>query len=489
MDKWFKDFENRPIVGKDQIPWPVTVEYEIQSKYFISNLSSLPELDTATDSELLFTAEHCNNLIAWIEQMRIMGYTGLPGVMEDLFEEEFGNRQILADLRSAYIEKWLGGKSGQHEIGENYFTIYRGKFYYGTVHQEWYAVESNSIFDIMPKLSQKADTQTSAVLNIDHELTKVQQIYMNWRDAEYSGKLSSVVSSSKIGETTPEDVLADTVKKLHAILEQPLALKEIERAIDEKPEYLEYLIKISCLVADFAKQRRASNEHSLYLLRDCAMFHEAQIYIDLLEGKQTSHDQVYLGRQSFSSQRRDAGHWYVAQELLLLSLQKHPNDFTAFYADFTQGMKDYEEYSPEFAGLVQELAQYLGNHIEEAKQNNRVINIIDLGFQGSINLLVKYVLEQYCAEEAKLSTKVHMYVVAEWFKEVYEAMYTSDTFSTLTHIEVMARNNAMYEYVLWSLGDGKLSVVYGSESDQEQADIELAVMAMTILASKQLEAS
>jgi len=449
VTNWFNDFENRPLLSKDKIPWPITVEFEIQSEYFVANLKALPDPDSATDSELLATAQHCNNLIGWVEQMRIMGYTGLPIVVEDLLEDEFGSRQMLADLRRDYTEKWLRGKSGQHKIGENHFTISYDKFYYRTLRQEWYEVEASTIFDIMPTLSRKTDSQTSALLSNDYKPTKYQQIYVSWRDAGYSGRMSPALFSSKTGQTTPEDVLADTIKKLRVIVEHPVALEEIEQAIGGKPDYFEYLIKISCLVADFAQQRRASNEHSLYLLRDCAMFHEAQIFIDLLEGQSTSHDQVYLGRQSFSSKRRDAGHWYVSQELLLLSLQKNPNDFTAFYADFTQRLKDYEDYSPEFSALVQNLAQYLGNHIEDAKQNNRAINVIDLGFQGSINMLVKYVLDQYCLQGTKLPTKIHMYVVAEWFKGVYETMYTSNPFSNLTHIEIMARNNTIYEYVPW----------------------------------------
>lgn len=486
MANWFKEFEDRKIVGKDEIPWPITIEFDIQRPYFISHLSSLPELDTASDSELLTIAQYCNNLISWIEQMRIMGYTNLPSAVEDFLEKEFGNRQLLMNLRRSYTEKWLGGKSGQFKVGENRFTVHAGTFYYCTLRHEWYEVELGSVFELMPRFISRADQQTSELLDKNHQPTKYQQIYTKWRDADYSGKVLSREASLKIGQTTPEAVLEDTLKKIHAIVEHPVALEELERVIGDKPDSLEYLIKISCLVADFAQQRRSSNEHSLYLLRDCAMFHEAHILIDLLEGKQTSHDQIYLGRQSFSSKQRESGHWYVSQELLLLSLQKFPNDFDSFYADFAQRLKDYESYSPEFATLVQNLAQYLENHIGEANRNNQVINVIDLGFQGSINMLVKYVLDQYGLPKTSQPTTVHIYVVAEWFKGVYKTMNTSNTFSTLTHIEVMARNNAIYKYVPESLRDGSLSVVYGSKEDQAQADIELAVLTMTILLTNPL---
>jgi hypothetical protein len=489
LDNWFEDYESRMPAPKDQIPWPITVEYEIQSKYFVTTLKSLPVLDTATDAELLSAAQHCNNLIGWVEQMRIMGYTGLPVVMEDLLENEFGNRKKLFDLRRAYTAKWLFGKTGQHKIGENYFNIHQDKVYYCTLRHEWYEVETVSIFDIMPTLTRKTEAQTSSLLDTVYRPTRYQLIYTHWQDADYSGKLLPNLFASKSGHTTPEDVLKDTIKKLEGILENPPSLEEVEDAIGKKPDYLEYLIKISCLVADFAEQRRVSNEHTLYLLRDCAMFHEAQILIDLLESQPTSHDQIYLGRQSLSSHKRDAGHWYMVQELLLITLQKHPHDFSRFYAEFTQCMKDYEEYNPEFAALVQTLAKYLGNHIEVALKNHLAINVIDLGFQGSINMLVKYVLDNYCLQDSHPSTKIHMYVVAEWFKGVYETMFTSNTFSTLTHVEVMSRNNAIYEYVPWSLRDGKLLVNYGSADDQIQAEIELTVMVMTILTTKKLKAA
>lgn len=482
MANWFEEFENRPIRGKDQVPWLVTIEYEIQSKFFVSSLSFLPDINRASDSKLFSAAQHCNNLFGWVEQMRIMGYTGLPGVIEDLLEEKYGNRQHLTDLRRAYTEKWLKGKSGQHNIGENNFTIYRDKFYYYSLRHEWREVEPSSIFNIMPKFGQKADSQISELLSAEYKPTRFQQVYMSWKDTNYSGKLP--VSSAKTGQTTPEDVLKDTLGKVQAIIENPPALEEVNKATSAKTDYLEYLIKISCLVADFAQHRRTSNEFSLYLLRDCAMFHEAQIIIDLVEGQQTSHDQAYIGRQSLSSRLRDAGHWYVCQELLLLSLQKYPNDFPGFYEFFTQRLRDYEKYSPEFGVLVQNLAKYLSNHIDEAKQSNLTINVIDLGFQGSINMLVKYVLDEYCLHETKLPTKVHMYIVAEWFKGVYQDMYTSNTFSALTDIEVLSRNNAIYEYVNWSLRDGRLDVAYGSKADQNLADIELTVMTMTILLTK-----
>ncbi|MBW4061689.1 hypothetical protein HJC99_03930 [Candidatus Saccharibacteria bacterium] len=324
MANWFNDFESRPLVGKDKIPWLVTVEFEIQSKYFVDNLKRLPQPDSATDAQLLASSQHCNNLIGWVEQMRIMGYTGLPGVIEDVLADEFGNRQLLADLRQTYTSKWLDGKAGQHKIGENYFTVHQGKFYYSTIHGEWFEVRANTIFDISPIFSHKADIPTTALLTAHHEPTRYQQIYTAWRLAGNSGKMLSAQFSSKSGQTTPEDVLEDTIKKLHIIVEQPVALEAIEQATAGKPNYLEYLIKISCLVADFAEHRRQSGEHTRYLLRYCAMFHEAQILLDIVKHEPTSHDQIYLGRQSLSSSLRDAGHWYVAQELLLLSLQKYP---------------------------------------------------------------------------------------------------------------------------------------------------------------------
>jgi hypothetical protein len=164
-----------------------------------------------------------------------------------------------------------------------------------------------------------------------------------------------------------------------------------------------------------------------------------------------------------------------------MSLQKNPKDFERFNADFVKSIKDYEDYSPEFSELVQNLTHYLNNHIEEAVRSNKVINVIDLGFQGSINMLVKYVLDRYCLKDAKLAAKINIYVVAEWFKDVYKDMYASNTFSALTNIEVMARNNSIYNYVPWSLRDGGLLVTYGSKEDQARADIELVVMTMTSL--------
>ena len=487
MANWFEEFEDRPIRDKSEVPWPITIEYEIQSNYFISNLKSLPDIDSASDTELFSAAQHCNNLTDYVEQMRLMGYSGFPDAIENLFESEFGRKNELAQLRRMYIERWIRGKSGQHKIGENHFTILNNKFYYCNFRDEWHEVDSTSVFKLMPRLTAETDSQTSRLLSAGYVPTKYQQIYTNWQDTEYSGNLLSTFFSAKSGNTTPDDVLDDSLNKINSIIKNPIALKEIEQALGDRPDRLEYLIKISHIVTDFARQRRAAGEHSLYLLRDCAMFNEAQIIIDLLDGKKSSHDQIYLGRQSFSSKKRNAGHWFVCQELLLLSLQKHPSDFMDFYADFSERLRDYEEYSPEFADLVQELTAYIGNYVQRAIQNNLTINIIDLGFQGSINMIVKYILDRYLLQAINQPTIIHVYAAAEWFKGLYQGMYTSNTFSLLTNIEVMARNNDIYEYVPWSLKDGKLSVVYGSEADQKQADIELVVMTMTALLEQELE--
>jgi hypothetical protein len=64
LENWFEDYETRSPAPKDKIPWPITIEFEIQGKYFISKLKYLPSLETATDFELLASAQLCNNLIA-----------------------------------------------------------------------------------------------------------------------------------------------------------------------------------------------------------------------------------------------------------------------------------------------------------------------------------------------------------------------------------------------------------------------------------------
>ena len=114
-------------------------------------------------------------------------------------------------------------------------------------------------------------------------------------------------------------------------------------------------------------------------------------------------------------------------------------------------------------------------HIPLDLNTETIIDIVDLGFQGSINILVKYVIDRHCRAGRDHKTVVHMYVLAEWFKSVYPGAYSSETYSLLTNIEVLARNELLYDYKLGSFAEGAISVVMGSKEEQEMANTELLV--------------
>lgn len=487
MADWFKQFEDRPITEKSQIKWNFTKDFEVQSRYIVDDVTSLISgLDKAKDDDLLRISQHCYNLLSWIKQMAIMGFTGLPRYIDELLVDNFKDRDIIQNLYRESLRRWVEGKEGRHKIGENYFSIDKGSIYYRGITGKWYEVEEGSVFNLMPKMHIVEDSFDTKTFNAETKPSVYEQIYSEWMSDTYVGGIPEKHFTFKRGESTPEDELNISIAKIRKIIERPVALMSLRDKELLDDERLEYLIKLSYLMTQFVQTRRRMNEHSVYLLRDCIIFYELHKTLDIIEGSSTSSDQLIAGRKLLSNSRRPGGHWYFSQEALFIACEKHPNNFDEFYNEYSNILNEYEEYSEEFREFIEKLARYVDEHIPADITPASPINIIDLGFQGSINILIKYVIDNHCKVAQSNKTVVHMYVLAEWFKGIYPGMYSSETYSLLTDIEVLARNELMYDYKAGSFMEGAISVVMGSKEDQENADIELLVTTMTALIAKKL---
>jgi hypothetical protein len=488
MENWFEELENRTPPDKAKINWPYTLDFKIQGGFMVEDIRSLlQKVKTANDDELLYISQHCFNLISWIDQMGIMGFLGLSGFVDELLEKEFGNKNVIKDLQESSFKKWLSGKQGQYKIGENHYNIYENKIYYRNLQGNWHLVDEKDVFKIMPTLGLSPESTITEELEKDYHPTKYHQIFLEWQNSGFGDEIPKELFTTQVGETTPEEYLQFTIKNIKEIIACPVSYKQIEKLDTKGGEHLEYLIKVGYLMAEFVEGRRKSNQHTVYLLRDCVIFYEIQKTLDLLDGKDTSSDQLIIGRKLLSSKRRAGGHWYVAQEILFHSYIKYPRDYPKFYEEFSRLMKEYAEYSQEFAEVLERLGTYIRKHIEGAIKNNLKIEIVDLGFQGSINVLVKYVIDNYCTKEVKLETEIHMYVLAEWFKTVYGKRYTTETYSMLTKIEDLTRNEYLYDYKPGSFEAGEPMVIMGDESAQRDANVELLVMTMVTILAKRLK--
>jgi hypothetical protein len=488
MTDWFEEFEGYPIVNKSQIKWSFTKDFQVQSKFIVEHLKSISSnLEIASDQELLSASQSCHSLISWTKQMAIMGFSGFQEYMDRLLLDNFDDNYIIQSLRSRTFNKWMANNEGYQKIGENYFTLQRGRIFYKKLDNSWYLVELESVFDIMPSMELVDDDDLVLSLNSSYKPTVYKQIYDEWGKSNYSNPVPVNHYSYHEGESDPDNELAKAVTKINNIIEAPVSLLAILDISSLDLNDIEFLIKHSFVMAKFVQERRNKNEHTIYLLRDCIIFNEIHETLDAIEQRATSSDRLIVCRDLLSNKKRRGGHWYFSQEALFFAYEKYPNDFDNFYREYSHILKDYEEYSDEFSTFIKKISLYVDEHIPENIDHKVNIDIVDLGFQGSINMLLKYVIDRHCTAGKKNNTGIHMTVLAEWFKSTYKGMYSSETYSILTSIESLARNELMYRYKLGSFEEGSISVIMGSSDEQKQANTELLVTTMVTIISKDLK--
>ncbi len=487
MIDWFEEFENYPIVEKSQIKWNFTKDFQIQSKHIVESIASiLKRIDNAEDDELLSISQQCYNLLSWTTQMSIMGFTGLQPYVDDLLVDNFADKDIILKLQRQSFKQWVKDKKGNQKLGENYFVLLDGNVYYKKLTNKWHQVDADSVFNLTPGMSA-VEGSVIELLDSVHEPSVYHQIYSEWRDGVYSHDIPEEFFSYSAGDSTPERELEKALDKINKLIIEPVSLSNVQSREDLDDERLEYLIKVSYIMTKFAQSRRLNNEHTLYLLRDCVIFYEIHKTLDILENTTSSSDQLITGRKLLSNSKREGGHWYFTQEALFMAYEKCSGDFDEFYAEYSNILVNYEEYSEEFSEFIKKLAEYIDAHIPADTNKDTVIDVVDLGFQGSINILIKYVIDNHCRAGKDHKTIIHMYVLAEWFKSIYPGMYSSETYSLLTNIEVLARNELMYDYKVGSFVEGSPAVVMGTSRGQDLANSELLVTTMTTLIAKNLK--
>lgn len=480
MSNWIKEIESRPIVDKALINWPYTTEFEIQGKYFVDFIvASTKQLSSADDKTLMNIAMRCSNILGWINQMHVMGFTSLGGYVEDILREELGDAKSIEKLLRESLALWLRDKRGQHLIGENYLTVVDENFYYRKLSGVWLRVSIHEIFGVFPEGQVVSDALILAKLHASYKNTPYDALYDEWQKLDTGKEINEYLLNEVSGISSPESILDDSMRKIKLLIGEELP--SLDRLIGMHPDGLEFVertIKISLIMSRYVQERRLHKEHTVYLLRDCVMFNELHHALDIIEGRRTSHDQLYIGRKILSNEKREGGHWYIAQEILLLSYLACPNNFDEFYNDYREKMDDFERSTGSFSLLVKDLTPYIKKHA--VKDSKLPIRIVDLGFQGSINMLLKYIIENHFGQIHNNNVDVHMFVVAEWFKSVYGVeRYGDRCYELLTIIEATARNEYLYDYNPGGFKDDGLTVKMGTSPNQLVASLELIISVVT----------
>jgi hypothetical protein len=475
----FKNFETILTANRSDINWSRGADFQIFSEFLIKDIQEMRErLKNANYEYFYYICRHTFNIMDWIRLMEAAGFSTFNDAFERLFDEHFGDKHILGNMYDACLEKWISQKNGQWKIGENFYNVLKGKLYYRNRFGRWFEVDRTTAFDLKPDKELIKDNDLIDRLNSEYKETWYDTILKQWQDKQYQGVLPDNFLRFDDEETSPEAYSDFTISHIKKLLKNPISVAELERWSGDKVVDLEHIVKISALVLDIATKRRKDDSQTIYLLRDCLMFYEAHKTLDILSSEDTSADQLLIGRKLLTHKLKEWGYYIVALESLYIAHKRYPANFTKFYNEYARLMDIFVSLNPGFATIISNLADYIKEHIQTDK--NKIV-IFDIGFQGSIALLTKYIIDRHVSPNGKIETEVKLGVGAEWSKKLFENRYESDYFPFLNRVQLAARSDQLYHYKYGSLNSGKLQIVMGDKKWQRKATIELIVLVMVAL--------
>lgn len=479
----FKNFETIIPDNKADINWFATTDFQVFSEYLIKDIQGMQERLKSPDDEYLYYAcQHIFNILDWIKlYVEDAGLSTFGEFVEILFDERFGDKHLLYNMYDVCFEKWVSGKNGQYKIGENFYNIFRGKLYYRNNFGEWYEVERATVFDLKPNKELTKDKDMIEQLNNEYKETWYDVILRQWEDKQYQGVLPDDFLEYNKNETTPDEYFDFTLVHIKTLLKNPVSIAELERWNGGKIANLEHIVKIANYISETASKRREEDGQTVYLLRDCLMFHEMHKTLDIIKKEDTSSDQILIGRKLLSHKPEHWGYYSMLLDVLYNAHLRYPDDFTKFYNELARLLDMFVSFNPKFATLVDNLSDYVKEHIQTDKGK---IVIFDTGFQGSISLLIKYIIDHHIrpsGPNGKIETDIKIGVGAQWSKKLFDYRYDCDYFPILNRVQQMTRSNRLYHYKYGSINSGKLQVVMGDKKAQRKAAIEVVVLVMVAL--------
>lgn len=480
LEELFKDFEKIIPDSKSYVDWFISADFQCFREYLVKDIKKMQQMtETANENDLYYLCQHIFNIKDWFKLMvEDAGFPTFGTAWELVFDKHFGDKYILQSLYNACFEKWIAGKNGQYKIGENFYNILDDKLFYRNCYHQWFEVSRETVFDLKPSRELTEETELIERLNKEYKETWYDEIISRWKDKKYQGKIPKDFLYFGEKETDPGKYLDFTLSQIRKVLENPISIEELERWNGEEMADLEHLVKIAVFVLRIVKNRRIDDSQTLYLLRDSLIFLEAQKIVDILEGKNTSSDQILVGRKLLSHKPEHWGYYAVMLEVLYSAHIRYPTDFKKFYDEYARLMDMFVSLNTKFAAIVRDIADYIKKHVGTDK--NKII-VFDIGFQGSIALLTKYIIDRYVerpGSQGKFETEIEIGVGAQWSKELFGNRYDSDYFPMLNRIQLLTRSEKLYQYKEDSLRSGSLQVTMGNTNNQHKAAVELVALAM-----------
>jgi len=482
----FRDFDVIFTQNKTDTDYRLSKDFQVQSEFLIKDIKEIQRRleKNAGDKYLYYVCEHIFNIMNWIKLIEEDAISNFSNIWEGFFDEHFGDKNLLQSLYDSCFEKWVSQKNGQHQIGQNFYNIIEGRLFYHNRFGKWFEVNSRAAFDFKPDLTLVKNKGLIKQLNGDYRETWYDNLLSLWESQEYRGELSDNFLKFGSKESSPEQYFDFTVTYIKELLKNPVSISELERWNGSIIADLEDIVKIVAFVLNITKKRQRDDSHTVYLLRDCLMFYESQQILDLINSETTSSDQIMIGRKLLTHESRRWGYYIVTLEALYTAHQRYPVNFAKFYNEYARLMNLFVSLNPNFEKVVSELADYIKNHIQTGKKR---IVVFDIGFQGSIALLTKYIIDYHIAPTrlgGKIKTDINVGVGAVWSKKLYGKKYEGYYFPFLYHLQLIRRSNDLYHYKEGSLKNGKIGVVMGKAEDQKRAAVELVTLVMLAMLGK-----
>jgi hypothetical protein len=482
--EFFKHFETMLAPKRSEITnWSDMTDFQVFSEFLVKDIREIQErLQDTNDEYLYYVCQHTFNIMDWIKLIVGAGLSNFGSAFEPLFDGKFKDKHILQNMYDACFEKWISQKNGQYKIGENFYNIIDGKLYYHNRFGQWFEVDRRTAFDLQPDKKLIKSTDLIEKLNSEYAETWYDTIIRHWEAKKYQGTLPEYFLRFDDKETSPEAYFNFIMENIKVLLKNPVSIAGIERWNGGKIVELEHIVKISALVLEIVKKRRKEDVHMVYLLRDCLMFYEIHKTLDFLDSEKTSSNQVLIGRKLLTHESREWGYYIATLESLYIAHKRYSTNFTDFYNEYARLLDMFVSLNSGFAKVVNNLADYIREHIQTEK--NKIV-IFDIGFQGSIALLTKYIIDCHIKPIGpagkKIETDIKIGVGAEWSKELFGDRYENDYFPFLNRLQLMARSDELFHYKKGSLDSGKPRILMGDKEWQRKATIELAVFAMITL--------
>lgn len=448
-------------------------DFEFIADYFIRTVQSFKELLQHSQEKATYEkiAKHSFYLWRYMDDMVHFGYPEIFQSLQVRMEEIFGDKDILKKIQAVATKKILAS-DGQKVIGENSYFVKDGCAHLRSLEGAWHQVRSEEVFLLLPE-REGILSDEAAGLEKEYKPTTMDSLWNAWRSATVAPVFDSSVFYFREGVTTPEEYEKHVCVEIETLLENLPALSALQTLSKKDTTNLENLFRVSYKIIRFVEEIRKPSIFPLYILRDGMLFAEAHQALNVLEESHQAYGTVMIGRKLLSTEHDPEYYWRLVVDILFAALKKHPGNFDLFYQEYAHLMQEKEETQPDLRSLFDKLAQYIKEHLQGIKPGQTVL-IVDTGLQGSVNMLIKYLIDTRIHSVAV--TDIRMFVVGEWFKGIYAGKFASDYYPMMKDIEILARSEYIYNYVPGSFDKGRLQVTMGGRNDQVSGNIELAVL-------------